>query len=156
MDLDVDLLHPTDPARRFAAMAVLRRDDPVHRVGGAGGPLYLASRAAVAGVLPRTDCFGGGVRAADVHPDIQALNGIAEPRHSRIRRIVNGMIAPHKAGEVRPFLESLCAERLNRIEAVGAYSDGGACPFSESVRPEIIEFFPSALGRNCQIRSGCG
>ena len=47
MDVDADLLHPYDPARRFAAMAWLRENEPVHRIGEDGGPLYLASRAAV-------------------------------------------------------------------------------------------------------------
>jgi cytochrome P450 len=117
MDLDADLLHTTDPARRFAAMAELRRNDPVHRIGGPGGPVYLASRAAVAEALPRIDCFGGGVGAADVQPDLQAINGITEPRHGRIRRIVNGMISPHKAAEVRPFLETLCSQRLDLIDS---------------------------------------
>lgn len=122
-DVDADLLHPTDPARRFAAMARLRREDPVHRLpGGDGrpGPIYLASREAVAEALPRIDCFGGAVGAADVPPDLQAMNGVPEPRHGRIRRIVNGLIAPHKAGEVRPFLERLCRERLDAIDAAGA------------------------------------
>ena len=117
MSLDEDLLHLTDPRRRFAAMAELRRSDPVHRMGE-GGPLYLASRAAVADALPRIDCFGGAVGAADVPPDLQSMNGIAEPRHGRIRRIVNGMIGAHKAGAVRPFLEALCAERLDAIDRV--------------------------------------
>jgi len=117
MDLASDLLDPTDPARRFAAMRELRRNQPVYRIGGSDGPLYLASRAAVVDALPKIDCFGGGVGAADVHPDFQAINGIAEPRHGRIRRIVNGMIAPHKATEVRPFLEALCSERLDLIDS---------------------------------------
>ena len=116
MDVDADLMDASDPAARFAAMAWLREHDPVHRLDGDGGPLYLASRAAVAHVLPRIDCFGGGVGAADVHPDLKALNGIPEPRHGRIRRIVNGLIAPHKAGEVRPFLEGLVRERLDAID----------------------------------------
>ncbi len=120
MDLDADLLNVTDPGRRFDAMAELRRNDPVHRMDGTDGPLYLASRAAVADALPNIDCFGGAVGAADVHPDLQSLNGVSEPRHGRIRRIVNGMIAPHKAGEVRPFLEALCSERLDAIDSMGS------------------------------------
>ena len=120
MDVDAALLDPDDPSRRFEAMAWLRAHDPVHRIGGDGGPVYLASHAAVAEALPRIDCFGGGVGAADVHPDLQSLNGVPEPRHGRIRKIVNGMIGPHKAGAVRPVLETLCAERLDAIDSAGA------------------------------------
>ncbi len=136
--LDADLLHPTDPARRFAAMAVLRREDPVHRIGGVGGPVYLASRAAVAEALPRIDLFSGGVGAADVPADLQALNGVPEPRHGRIRKIVNGLIGPHKAGAVRPFLERLCRERL---AIVAARAEGGA---AVDVMAEYIDHVPSS------------
>ena len=141
MDVDANLLHPTDPSRRFEAMAELRRNDPVHRIGGPGGPLYLASRAAVVDALPRIDCFGGGVGAADVHPDLQAINGIPEPRHGRIRRIVNGMIAPHKAVEVRPFLEGLCSERLDLIDAGG---DASAAGIPVDAMAEYIDHVPSS------------
>lgn len=138
MPLDSDLLHPTDPARRFAAMAELRRRDPVHRIGGAGGPLYLASRAAVAEVLPQIDRFGGGVGAADVHPDLQALNGVAEPRHGRIRRIVNGMIGPHRATVVRPFLEKLCRERLDAIDSAAGEPVDAMVAFVDHVPSSAI------------------
>ena len=117
MNVDRDLLSPEDPARRFAAMAWLRKNDPIHRVGGPDGPIYLASYAAVAEALPQVDVFSGGVGAADVAPDLQALNGVAEPRHGRIRRIVNGLIAPHRSGEVRPFLEGLCSDRLDLVDS---------------------------------------
>lgn len=117
MDIDADLLNPDDPNRRFSAMAWLRKHDPMHRIGGADGPLYIACHRDVALALPQVEIFSGGVGAADVHPDLQALNGVGEPRHGRIRRIVNGMIAPHRTGEVRPFLEQLCADRLDRIAA---------------------------------------
>ena len=120
MDLDAELLNATDPERRFSAMSELRRSDPVHRIGGEGGPLYLASRAVVAEALPRIDCFEGAVGAADVHPDLQSLNGVPEPRHGRMRRIVNGMVGAHKAPAVRPFLEKLCQERLDTVAARGA------------------------------------
>lgn len=136
MDVDGDLLNPDDPSRRFAAMAWLREHDPVHRMGRAEGPVYLARHAAVAEALPQIEVFSGGVGAADVHPDLQALNGVAEPRHGRIRRIANGLIAPHRAGEVRPFLEQLCAERLDRI------SDDGTC--AVDMMAAYIDYIPSS------------
>jgi len=138
VNVDADLLNPTDPSARFAAMAWLREHDPVHRLGGGDGPIYLASREAVAEALPQVDRFGGAVGAADVHPDLQSLNGVAEPRHGRLRRIVNGMIAPHKAGEVRPFLERLCRERLDRVDALA--KEGAPV----DVMGEFIDHVPSS------------
>jgi len=134
MGLDEDLLHRDEPHRRFAAMRQLRQRDPVHRLGSEG-PLYLASREAVADALPQIECFGGGVGAADVHPDLQALNGVAEPRHGRIRRIVNGMIGAHKATAVRPFLEDLCQRRLDEVA-------GRAAPFDAMAA--FLDYVPSS------------
>lgn len=116
MDVDLDLLNPHDPVARFAAMQWLRENDPIHPVGPADGPIYLARYAAVAEALPQVDVFAGAVGAADVSPELQALNGVPEPRHGRIRRIVNGLIAPHRSGEVRPFLEGLCSDLLDDID----------------------------------------
>ena len=134
MDVDLDLLNPKDPARRFAAMAWLRENDPVHPVGSVDGPTYLARYAAVAEALPQVNVFSGGVGAADVSRDLQALNGVAEPRHGRIRRIVNGLIAPHRSGEVRPFLEGICSDRLDQIDS--------AAPGSVEMMSAFVDYVP--------------
>ena len=80
MDVDLALLNPHDPAARFSAMQWLRESDPIHPVGPADGPIYLARYAAVAEALPQVDVFAGAVGAADVSPEPQALNGVPEPR----------------------------------------------------------------------------
>ena len=59
MNVDADLLNPTDPSARFAAMAWLREHDPIHRLGGGDGPIYLASREAVAEAGIDAENFGG-------------------------------------------------------------------------------------------------
>ncbi|MCE2391028.1 MAG: hypothetical protein J4G09_06020, partial [Proteobacteria bacterium] len=107
-DLTADLLHRTSPETRFAAMAELRRTRPIARILGENGAYYLASRSAVTRALPEIDHFGGAVGAADVPEDEQAFNGLLEPRHGKIRRIVNGMIGPHKSRRARPFVAELC------------------------------------------------
>ncbi|MFP8875509.1 MAG: cytochrome P450 [Myxococcota bacterium] len=114
--IEIDLMNPEDPARRFAAMAKLRAEAPIHALGGGEGPWYLARRDAVTEALPQVLHFGGGVGAGDVPVDDQALNGVLEPRHGEFRRLVNGLIAPHKARRVKPFLETELCPRL--LEAV--------------------------------------
>ena len=109
------LLHPTSPETRFAAMAELRRTRPIARIMGPDGPFYLASRSAVTRALPAIDRFGGAVGAADVPEDEQAFNGLLEPRHGQIRRLVNGMIGPHKSRRARPFVAGLCEELLDGL-----------------------------------------
>jgi cytochrome P450 len=113
-DLDRDLMGG-NPEARFAAMAELRRSAPIHQIGGVGGPFYLARRSAVEQALPEVLHFGGGVGAGETHVDEQAMNGILEPRHGKIRKLVNGLIAPHKARRVKPFLETLCGELLDAV-----------------------------------------
>ena len=61
--IEDDLMNPEDPARRFAAMAKLRAEAPIHALGGAEGPWYLARRDAVTEALPQVLHFGGGVGA---------------------------------------------------------------------------------------------
>ena len=115
-DLDRDLLDQNEPARRFGAMAELRAHEPIHQIGGAGGPWYLARRSAVEQVLPEVLVFGGGMGSGDdTHVDDQAMNGILEPRHGQVRKVVNGLVAAHKARKVAPFLESLCTQRLDAL-----------------------------------------
>ena len=111
-----DLMNSEDPARRFTAMAKLRADAPIHPLGGDQGPWYLARRDAVAEALPQVLNFGGGVGAGDVPVDDQAMNGILEPRHGEVRKLVNGLLAPHRSRHVKPFLEeTLCPRLLSAV-----------------------------------------
>ncbi|MEE8164808.1 MAG: hypothetical protein V3T64_04500, partial [Myxococcota bacterium] len=134
MDLDRDLLS-LDPAMRFAAMRQLRANSPVHRLGGDAGPWYIARRAGVCQALPRIEHFGGGVGAADVDPDHQALNGVPEPRHGRIRKMVQGLIGPHRIGGVKAFLAPLCSAKLDEIAKRGEPVD---------VMTEYLDHVPSS------------
>lgn len=122
-DIERDLMNPRDPSRRFAAMARLRAEAPIHQLGGAETPWYLARRDAVAEALPQVLHFGGGVGAGDVPVDDQTLNGMPEPRHGEIRRLVNSLLAPHKSQRVKPFLQDTLCPRL--LAAVGDRARGG-------------------------------
>lgn len=117
-NIESGLMNPGDPARRFETMAKLRSEAPIHQLGGAEGPWYLARRSAVSEALPQVLHFGGGVGAGDVPVDDQAMNGMLEPRHGEIRRLVNGLLAPHKSRRVKPFLEeTLCPRLLGSVAA---------------------------------------
>ncbi|MCH2173366.1 cytochrome P450 [Myxococcota bacterium] len=115
MDFDQDLLDKHSPETRFAAMAALRRQQPIRQILGDAGPYYLSNRAAVSRALPAIDHFGGAVGAADVPEEEQAFNGLLEPRHGKIRRIVNGLIAPHKSSRAKPFVDQLCQRLLDDL-----------------------------------------
>ena len=49
----------------------------------------------------------------------QLISEIPEPRHGKIRRIINSAIAQHRISRVEPFVRALCHELLDRIVARG-------------------------------------
>jgi cytochrome P450 len=49
----------------------------------------------------------------------QLISEIAEPRHGKIRRIVNSAIAAHRLGRVEPFARELTHELLQQLIAKG-------------------------------------
>ena len=119
-----ELMNPKDPSRRFAAMAKLRAEAPIHPLDGDEGPWFLARRDAVSQALPEVLHFGGGVGSGDVAVDDQAMNGMLEPRHGEVRKLVNGLLAPHKSRRVRPFLADTLCPRL--LESVADRACSGA------------------------------
>ena len=54
-----------------------------------------------------------------VPPEEQFINEIHEPRHGRIRKVINATVAHHKAMRVEPFVRQLCSELLDPIVARG-------------------------------------
>lgn len=111
-----NLLHMTSPEKRFAAMAELRAECPVSKLGD-DGPVYVASRAGCLDALPAIEHFTGGVGAGTDDPEQQTLNGMDEPRHGHVRRVVNTLIASYRAKEVEPFLTDLCVDLCSELAA---------------------------------------
>ena len=125
-----DLLHMTSPEKRFAAMAELRAGCPVSQLGE-DGPVYVASRVGCLDALPAIEHFTGGVGAGTDDPEQQTLNGMDEPRHGHVRRVVNTLIASYRAKEVEPFLTELCVDLCAQmasangepVDVMTAYAD---------------------------------
>ena len=67
------------------------------------------------------DVFQASFRAAGVvvPAEEQLISEIPEPRHGKIRRIINSAIAQHRITRVEPFVRTLCNELLDRIIARG-------------------------------------
>jgi len=71
----------------------------------------------------------------------QFINEIPEPRHGRIRRIINGAIATHKLGGVEPFCTALCHRLLDDLLARDGTVDlvgGYAMPIPTSVIATLL------------------
>lgn len=95
-------------------------DDGVgQREHGAGlarselGGWQVDQRDDAAEVLRHVDVFVGSLGSVDeLPPDEQILQWIPEPRHGKVRRVINGVIALHRLKGVEPFLRQLARDLL--------------------------------------------
>jgi cytochrome P450 len=112
-----DPLAPVD-AVPHAELARLRRECPVSRTPS--GTWYLARHDDV--VVASRDV--GRIESAflapsDAEVDTQFLPFIAEPEHSRVRRVINAAIATHRLGRIEEPLRALCETLLAPLLAAG-------------------------------------
>ena len=105
-------------------LARLRREEPVTRAPS--GPWYFARFDDVLAATKAVDTFNASFREPGVVvPDEeQFINEIPEPRHGKIRRIINSAIAQHRIGRVEGYCTDLCNELLDDVFA-GATGSGG-------------------------------
>ena len=82
---------------------------------------YLSKHDDVVAASRDTDVFVASFRAPGVVvPDEEKfISEISEPRHGRVRRVVNGALAPHRSSRLEPFVRELCREQLRPIVARG-------------------------------------
>jgi cytochrome P450 len=137
------------PEARRAEMARRRAECPIGRLGtGATAPWYLAGYEAVAGVLPEVAHFGGAVGSGDVDDDHRAFNGLPEPEHGRVRRVVNGLVAGHRARQAEPFLRQLSARLADRLAASvpgDGQQNGGDDTGGVDVMAGFVDHLPCAV-----------
>jgi cytochrome P450 len=103
----------------YGLLADLRAGCPVSRT--ASGAYFLARHDDVLAAAKNLDVFQASFRAAGVvvPPEEQLISEISEPRHGKIRRIINSAIAQHRIGRVEPFVRQLCNDLLDRLVAGG-------------------------------------
>jgi cytochrome P450 len=120
--LSYDPFDPASPEARHAALTALRAEGEVH-VPDDDTPWLLVGRDAVTDALKQVERFVGSFGdSGGIAEDDQMIAAIREPRHGRIRRVVNAVLAPHKMALVEPFVRKL-ADRL--LDDVVAAADGG-------------------------------
>src|SRR6202142_2368324 len=103
----------------YGALAALRQECPVSRTPS--GAFFLARHDDVLAATKNIDVFQASFRAAGVvvPAEKQLISEIPEPRHGKIRRIINSAIAQHRIGRIEPFIRALCDELLDPIIARG-------------------------------------
>ena len=85
-----------------------------------GGTRIVTRYDDVSFALKNVETFGGTLGYnPDLPPDEQILPSIPEPRHGKVRRVINGVIAPHRLAPVAPFVSALSEQLLQKIIGVG-------------------------------------
>ena len=99
----------------YEHLAELRATCPVSRT--ASGAFYLARYEDVLAATKNLEAFQASFREAGVvvPPEEQLISEIPEPRHGKIRKIINSAIAQHRIGRVEPFARDLCNELLDGL-----------------------------------------
>jgi len=121
----------------YAGLARLRAESPVYRTPG--GAWYLALQDDVLRAAEDVHSFVASFREPGVvvpEPE-QLVSEIPEPRHGRVRRIVNSAIAYHKLGRVGPLVREMTEDLLEAMLARG----GG-----DAVRELILPIPNAAIG----------
>jgi cytochrome P450 len=121
----------------YAGLARLRAEQPVYRTPG--GAWYLALQDDVLRATEDVHAFVSSFREPGVVvPDQEQLvSEIPEPRHGRVRRIVNSAIAYHKLGRVGPLVREMSED------LVGALLERGR---GDAVRDLILPIPNAAIG----------
>ena len=110
----------SDIDRRAAAYRRLRAEGPVVPMPGLEGALAAVSYDAVHAGLATVDDFGGSAGQDDV-PDIDKnLAAMVEPRHGKVRRIMNSVVAFHRSQQIEPYLQDLVERLLDDMMAEAA------------------------------------
>jgi cytochrome P450 len=81
------------------------------------GAMFLSRHPDVLAATRDIESFQANFRDAGVivPPEEQLISEIAEPRHGKIRRIINSAIAQHRIGRVEPYVRRLCNRLLDGI-----------------------------------------
>jgi cytochrome P450 len=86
----------------------------------AGGTRIVTRYDDVSSALKNVDSFGGTLGYNPELPDdVQILPSIPEPRHGKVRRVISGVIAPHRLAPVEPFVAALSEQLLSKIIGLG-------------------------------------
>jgi cytochrome P450 len=82
---------------------------------------YLARQDDVLEATKRVDTFVSSFREPGVVvPEEEKLvSEVAEPRHGRIRKVINAAVAHHRSMRAEPFVRDLCNEYLDPVLARG-------------------------------------
>lgn len=111
---------------------------------GVDGVLAAVRYGAVSAGLSRVEAFGGSAGQDGVPEEDTFIAGIDEPRHGKIRRIINSVVAFHKSQQIEPYLEQLTDRLLDGMLAEATTAGDAGVDVVEHMAKPIP---PSAMAR---------
>ena len=105
----------SDLGRRIEAYRALRAEGPVRPFPGIDGVLAAVSYEAVDTGLRSVENFGGSAGQDGLAEIEKHIAGIDEPRHGKVRRIINSVVAFHKSQKIEPYLRELCSRLVDGL-----------------------------------------
>jgi cytochrome P450 len=113
IDIELDPFEAADQVD-YERLRALRSECPVARI-----PVgwYLSRQEEILEAVKRVDTFVASFRSPGVvvPEEEQFINELAEPHHTRVRKVINASVAYHKAMKVEPFIRKLADDALDPI-----------------------------------------
>ena len=120
---DLDPFNPPAQDVRYELMAEMRETCPV--ASFSEGRWYAATHEGVLTGLKNVDKFVGSfIDTSKLPEDEVPISAIPEPQHGKIRRVINGVLAPHRTMHADSFIYELAHSLLD--EAVASGTEGVA------------------------------
>ncbi|UGT99213.1 cytochrome P450 [Mycobacterium intracellulare] len=104
-----------DPDQRCAAYRAMRAQGEVVPFPGLDGILAAVSYESVARGLSSVDDFGGSAGQEQLPEEDKHIAAISEPRHGKVRKIINSVVAFHKSQRIESYLGELCEDLVNTM-----------------------------------------
>ena len=133
-----DSFNPYAPGadERYEAMARIRAEGGIAETPAGR---YIATAAGVLVGLKEVERFVGTFAPTEGIPEDEVvISAIPEPRHGRIRRVINSVVAGHRTAKAEPFIRDLAARLVD--DAVARAADGPV-----DLVEVVVDPFPSAV-----------
>lgn len=116
---DLPVANPLDenPDRRSAAYRAMRAQGSVVPFPGLENILAAVTYETVSAGLSSVDDFGGSAGQESLPEEDKIIAAIAEPRHGKVRKIINSVVAFHKSQRIEPYLQELIARLVDNLVA---------------------------------------
>ena len=121
---------------RYEAMARIRAEGGIAETPAGR---YVATAAGVLVGLKEVERFVGTFAPTEGVPEDEVvISAIPEPRHGRIRRVINSVVAGHRTAKAEPFIRDLAARLVD--DAVACAADGPV-----DLVEVVVDPFPAAV-----------